>query len=116
MRRSTRSLLWALPLAATALLVGCTPGPNPLAHHAIAGGDQAGFFLGLWHGVIIWVSFIVSLFDRGVSVYEVHNSGWAYDLGFTIGAASMHGGGVAAARRRRPPKERADPTATSRSG
>lgn len=82
------------------LLVSCAPGGNPLAHTA-GSSPPAGFLLGLWHGIIVWVTFFVSLFDGSVSVYEVHNNGWPYNLGFVIGAATLHGGGGAAARRRR---------------
>lgn len=99
--RSTRFTRAMLLLFGAVLLVSCAPGGNPLAHTAAAGGPPAGFFLGLWHGFIVWVTFVVSLFDPSVSVYEVHNSGWPYNLGFTIGAACLHGSGGAAARRRR---------------
>jgi hypothetical protein len=99
MRSSSITRTVALVLVA-ALLTGCAPGANPLAHTA-ANGPPAGFLLGLWHGAIIWVTFFVSLFDHSVSVYEVHNSGWTYNLGFVIGAACLHGGGGAAAKQRR---------------
>lgn len=82
------------------LLTSCAPGANPLVHTA-TNGSPAGFFLGLWHGAIIWVTFVVSLFDPSVAIYEVHNSGPAYNLGFVIGAACLHGGGGGAAARRR---------------
>jgi hypothetical protein len=92
-------LVLVLPAA---LLAGCAPSTNPLAHQSLAGAAPAGFLLGLWHGLIVWVTFIVSLFDGRVGVYEVHNAGWTYNLGFVIGAACLHGGGGAAAARRRP--------------
>lgn len=97
---SSGRLVALLVLVAVAALAACAPGANPLAQHASSNGAPAGFLLGLWHGVIVWVTFLVSLFDRRVSVYEVHNTGWAYNLGFVIGAAGLHGGGGAAARRR----------------
>jgi O-antigen ligase len=99
MRSSPFPRTVALVLAA-AFLASCAPGTNPLAHTA-ANGAPAGFLLGFWHGAIIFVTFFVSLFDSSVSIYEVHNSGWSYNLGFVIGAACLHGGGGAAARRRR---------------
>jgi hydrogenase/urease accessory protein HupE len=98
--RPTSLLRVLLLVAVAALMVGCAPGGNPLAHTATSGAP-AGFFLGLWHGFIIWVTFLVSLFDPSVSIYEVHNGGWTYNLGFAIGAACLHGSGGAAARRRR---------------
>ena len=77
---------------AVLLLVACAPGANPMVHQSPDGAPPAGFLLGLWHGIIIWITFFWSLFDHSVSVYEVHNSGWAYNLGFVIGAATLHGG------------------------
>jgi len=101
MRSTSTGRVAAVALVAAAILIsGCAPGPNPLAHTAGA-GPPAGFLLGLWHGAIIWITFFVSLFDPSVCVYEVHNAGWSYNLGFVIGAACLHGGGGAAARRRR---------------
>jgi hypothetical protein len=98
--RAPSKMLSTLAVIAVALLsAACVPGPNPLAH--AAEHPPAGFLLGLWHGLIIWVSFIVSLFDHHVSVYEVRNAGWTYDLGFVLGAACFHGGGGAGASRRK---------------
>jgi len=94
-----------LLLALAVALASCAPGPNPLVHHHAPGAAPlAGFFLGIWHGAIVWVTFVASLFLPGVSVYEVHNTGWPYNLGFVLGAASFHGGGGGGAsewRRRR---------------
>jgi len=100
--RSHRTVFLLLAtLAAVIVLGSCAPGPNPLAEQAVAGKSLAGFWLGLWHGLIVWVTFIVSLFDSSVAVYEVHNAGWSYNLGFVIGAACLHGGGGAGACRGR---------------
>jgi len=101
MRQKPSAVLLLTVLVIALSLIACMPGPNPLGETPTANHGVAGFWLGLWHGIIIWVSFIVSLFNPSVSVYEVHNSGWAYDLGFAIGAATLHGGGASAARRRR---------------
>lgn len=88
--------LGVAPLAATVVLlsVGCAPGANPLANQPGPSGETAGFLLGLWHGAIVWISFVWSLFSPGVSVYEVHNNGWPYNLGFLLGAGGVLGGGV----------------------
>jgi len=98
-----RPLLRApLRWAALVLAAGCAPGPNPLMDPARADPRSAGFLLGLWHGAILWVTFVVSLFNSNVSIYEVHNTGWPYNLGYLLGAAGALGGGVAGSRRRRP--------------
>ena len=101
MRPPTKPLRTVVLIVAATLFVACLPSENPLASQALNGERPAGFLLGLWHGAIVWISFVVSLFDPSVSVYEVHNSGWPYNLGFVLGAATFHGGGGAASRRQR---------------
>lgn len=83
------------------VLSSCAAGPNP---HRDAPRDSAegpgGFWLGLWHGVIILPVFVVSLLRSSVGVYEVYNSGWSYDLGFLLGILVVCGGGSGGACRR----------------
>jgi hypothetical protein len=80
------------PLVALALLLtACAAGANP------ADGD-AGFWLGLWHGLIAPVTFVISLFGDGVGIYEVNNSGGWYDGGFVLGLGFIVGGGSSGAR------------------
>ena len=45
----------------------------------------AGFWGGLWHGVIAPITFLVSLFADGVSIYETNNNGRWYEFGFMLG-------------------------------
>jgi len=63
------------------------PGPNPQANSPDAHGRPAGVGLGIWHGVISPVTLVVSFFDPGVQMYEVHNDGSPYNLGFLVGVA-----------------------------
>ena len=44
-----------------------------------------GFLLGLWHGFIFPVAWIVSLFMSNVAVYAVPNNGGWYDFGYFLG-------------------------------
>ena len=44
-----------------------------------------GFLLGLWHGFIFPVAWIVSLFTDKVAIYAVPNSGGWYDFGYFLG-------------------------------
>lgn len=60
-----------------------------------------GFFLGLWHGFIAPVTFIVSVFTDAVRVYAVPNLGRWYDFGFMLGISGFSGGVFAGSRRRR---------------
>ena len=63
------------------LLAACAPGANTVADTA----QLPGFWLGLWHGFICPISFLISLFNDHVGVYEVHNNGHWYDFGFVFG-------------------------------
>jgi hypothetical protein len=71
------------------LVAGCAPGN---ARYSQETGRPANFWAGLWHGIIIVVTFIVSLFTKDVGVYEPNNVGWAYNLGFILGCCVSLGG------------------------
>ena len=64
-----------------------TPGPNPLANEPADNGRVAGVAEGLWHGLIAPVTAIGSFFNPDMQMYEVHNNGREYNLGFLIGVA-----------------------------
>jgi len=53
---------------------------------AVAPGAP-GFLLGLWHGFIFPVAWVISLFVPNVSVYAVPNNGGWYDFGYFLGIA-----------------------------
>lgn len=53
---------------------------------------HAGFWAGLWHGLISPITFIISIFNLNVRIYETNNRGRLYDLGFIIGASISFGG------------------------
>ena len=79
---------WLL-LAAVALVVtACAAGPNTVS--PVDGVPVAGFWKGLWQGLIYPVTFFVSLFTDNVSIYEVHNNGNWYDFGFVGGIGLVH--------------------------
>ena len=44
-----------------------------------------GFWLGVWHGFIFPIAWIVSLFVDNVSIYAVPNNGGWYDFGYFVG-------------------------------
>jgi hypothetical protein len=83
------------------LLAACAAGPNPQTDVAAQDGDVAGFWLGLWQGIILPITFIVSLFSDNVNVYEVFNSGDWYNFGFVLGAGVLLGGSSSGAKRAR---------------
>ena len=94
-RRVPLVLLVAL-LSVVLLLSSCAAGPNVEASPA----GQAGFLRGLWHGFILLVTFVISLFTDNVSIYEVHNTGNWYDFGFVLGAMIALGGAGSQTRKR----------------
>jgi hypothetical protein len=63
------------------------PGPNPTVNTADGQGRIAGIWLGLWHGFISPVTLVLSFFNKAVQMYEVHNDGNLYNLGFFLGVA-----------------------------
>lgn len=52
-------------------------------------GAQSGFWVGLWHGIILVPAFIISFFNNSVGIYEAVNTGWPYNLGFIIGTGTL---------------------------
>ncbi len=91
MLRARVSIILVLGLVLL-LAVSCAPGPNTLAGSANEEGKVAGFWLGLWHGFITPFTFIISLFNRNVAIYELHNSGALYNLGYLLGLSVIFGG------------------------
>lgn len=92
-----RSVLLLALVAVT--LTACTAGPNPEVGAVAGDGSVAGFWLGLWHGAIAPVTFVVSLFSDGVGMYEVRNNGGWYDFGFFLGLGVLFGGSGARSAR-----------------
>ncbi len=68
------------------------PGPNPFMDRPGATGVVAGILLGLWHGIISPITLILSFLNRNIQMYEVHNDGAPYNLGFFLGIALLVGG------------------------
>ena len=97
-----RRRVWAVALivALALVLTACAAGPNPAVGTLAENGRVAGFWLGMWHGVISPITFVISLFSDGVSIYEVHNNGGWYNFGFVIGAAFLIGGSHGARKSR----------------
>jgi hypothetical protein len=95
----SRTVLLALVVVGGAALSACAPGPNNVAE--VSAPHIAGFWLGLWHGIIVPVTFVVSLFNDNVSIYDVHNNGNWYNFGFVVGASLVFGGGSRASARSR---------------
>jgi hypothetical protein len=96
MKRSRIAAAAALLLI---MLAGCAPGPNRLTGTPDEEGEVAGFWMGLWQGAIMPISFLVSLFTSDVQIYEVHNNGGWYNLGYLLGLMIVLGGSSGGASR-----------------
>ena len=71
----------AAAAAGALALSGCAATQVPAAVESGA----PGFWLGVWHGFIFPIAWIVSLFADKVAVYAVPNSGGWYDFGYFVG-------------------------------
>jgi len=87
-------VIFLLAIILLLLLSACAPGPNTLKKTPDGEGKVAGFWLGVWHGLIAPITFIVSLFNDRVGIYDVHNSGNWYNFGFVLGAGLFLSGGI----------------------
>lgn len=74
MKRSTILLLSAALLLLT---TSCIPGDG-----AATPEHPANFLWGIWHGWVAPISLIISLFKDHIGIYEVHNTGFWYNLGY----------------------------------
>lgn len=92
MKHFLRTNVPVIMASATVLLLGCAAGDA--ARWNVA--NPAGFWAGLWHGMIAVITFIISLFSKSVEVYERANSGGWYDFGFLLGVIIIWGGGSGA--------------------
>jgi hypothetical protein len=79
----------AFALLGVMALAACVPG-----NEQFTVDEPAGFFYGFWHGLIVWFTFVASLFIDNVAVYEAANTGGWYDFGFLLGASCALGGGT----------------------
>jgi len=70
-----------LALSVPLLLTACA------AQQSGAGvaAESPGFLLGVWHGFIFPVAWVISLFVDTVAVYAVPNNGGWYDFGYFVG-------------------------------
>ena len=71
--------LFALLLIVLLAACAATQAPDAVAPTA------PGFWLGLWHGFIFPVAWVISLFTDKVAIYAVPNNGGWYDFGYFLG-------------------------------
>lgn len=82
-------------LLACTMLAACAAG-DP----RFTSAEPAGFWMGIWHGVIAPVTFVIGLFDPTFDIYERANTGSWYDAGYLFGILCLGAGSHM--RRRKP--------------
>jgi uncharacterized membrane protein HdeD (DUF308 family) len=70
------------------VLASCAAGNSQFSQET-----PAGFWWGLWHGIISVISLIIHMFNESVVVYEIDNTGAWYDFGFLLGVILIWSGG-----------------------
>ena len=82
MRINKKYIAMGLLLIIICVLISCAPGNERWDQDT---NKLAGFWAGIWHGLIIIITFIVSIFTKDVGIYETANTGLTCNLGFLIG-------------------------------
>lgn len=96
--RSATPIRLLAMLAIPLLAAGCLPGDGTSTPE-----DPAGFFWAVWHGWIAPISLVFGIFESDIRIYEVHNRGWLYDLGYYMAVIGGIGGLSLSRSRRKPP-------------
>ena len=82
-----KTLLILLMLTLMMTLTACLPGDG-----SYSPDQPAGFLSGIWHGWLAPLSLILGLIRGGYRIYEVNNTGLAYDFAFYIAIIGGFGG------------------------
>jgi hypothetical protein len=72
-------------IAAAVLLLALAACARQVDSAVQHGANTPGFLLGVWHGFIFPVAWVLSLFMPEVAVYAVPNNGGWYDFGYFLG-------------------------------
>ena len=75
-----------LALVPLAALAACARAVPDHVSHAVT---SPGFLLGVWHGFIFPVAWLLSLFMPAVAIYAVPNQGGWYDFGYFVGVVFL---------------------------
>ena len=79
-------------------LTGCA---EQIPYQLVDGHELVGFWHGLWHGLLLPISWFVSLFSDNTAIYAVYNNGGWYDFGFMLGVGGFSGSSSAKITTRR---------------
>ena len=94
-----RLVFLAIAILSVLAVAGCAAGANSAVDVPDDEGKSAGFWSGMWHGIISPITFFISLASDNVNIYEVHNTGNWYDFGFMFGLSIVFSGTAGGAAR-----------------
>lgn len=94
----TKLMYSVLILATVFLMSSCTAEVTPI--NECIQREPFGFWYGVWHGMIMPITLIISFFSDTVTIYEISNNGGWYNTGFVIGTSLLSGGGATASSKR----------------
>lgn len=87
-----------IPLIVIAILISsCTAQTHQIIIHTSV--EKCGFWMGIWHGWISPIAFIISLFSDHITVWDVNNNGGWYTFGFLLGAGALTSASVSASKK-----------------
>jgi len=78
------ALLWTVVIICLILFVGFAK-HNELVGIPNAKNHIFGFWFGVAQGFLSVIALIGSFFNKGINIYEIHNTGFGYNAGFMIG-------------------------------
>lgn len=82
-------------VTATVLLTGCA---DHVTFEQAASLQRVGFWFGVWHGSILPIAWLISLFSEQTAIYAIYNNGGWYDFGFILGISGTLFSGTKAGR------------------
>lgn len=65
--------------------------PGAGSKYKKANATPAGFLAGLWHGILLPITLILSLFNENISISETNNNGIWYKIGVLAGLSLLLG-------------------------
>lgn len=72
-------------LIASTMLLSLNSCADSVSPDQIASMKPVGFLHGLFHGAILPIAWVVSLFSESTAIYATYNNGGWYDWGFITG-------------------------------
>ena len=90
-----KAIIFIILMILIVSFAGCVPSDGSYSVES-----PAGFFSGIWHGAIWFITFFMGIFTGGkYTIYEAINTGWSYNLGFLIGIGAVFGGAGSSSRK-----------------